>query len=112
MKTVIVSSAGLLERQLGVMLERGLGESGRLGQGDPELDAVQLRVVLNGRLLGVRDPASGGHQVELARPDHLLGAETVAVQHVPASSQVTVWSPMCGCGGTAMPVTPSTDIGP
>ena len=30
----------------------------------------------------------------------------------PASSQVTVCSPMCGCGGTCIPATPSTDIGP
>ena len=31
---------------------------------------------------------------------------------VPAMSQVTVCSPICGCGGTCMPATPSTDAGP
>ena len=34
------------------------------------------------RLLGVRHAVAGGHQVELAGPDHLLGAEAVAVQHL------------------------------
>ena len=31
---------------------------------------------------------------------------------LPESSHVTVCSPMCGCGGTRMPATPSTDMGP
>jgi hypothetical protein len=44
---------------------------------------VQAGVVVGRRLLGVRDPVPGGHQVELAGPDHLLAAEAVAVQHVP-----------------------------
>jgi hypothetical protein len=31
---------------------------------------------------------------------------------LPEISQVTVCSPMCGCGGTRITATPSTDIGP
>ena len=53
------------------------------GQGQPELDAVQPRVMLAGRFLGMGDPPPGGHQVELAGPDHLLTAQAVPVQHVP-----------------------------
>ena len=34
-------------------------------------------------LLGVGDAAAGGHEVELAGPDHLLGAEAVVVEHLP-----------------------------
>jgi hypothetical protein len=39
--------------------------------------------MLGWRLLGVRDTAAGGHQVQLAGPDHLLTAEAVPVKHVP-----------------------------
>ncbi len=70
-------------RKVGVVLERRPGAARRLGQCDPQLDTVQRRVVLRGRCLRVRDAAPGRHQVELARPDHLLAAQTVSVQHVP-----------------------------
>jgi hypothetical protein len=64
------------------MLERRLHLTLRVRQRYPELDAVQLRIVLSGRLLGMRDPAPGRHQVQLAWPDHLLAAQAVPVQHV------------------------------
>ena len=48
----------------------------------PQLHAVQSAAIAAGRLLGVGDPAPGGHQVELARGDQLLGAEAVPVQHL------------------------------
>ena len=54
----------------------------RLGQRHPELNPVQPRVMLAGDSSAVRDPPPGGHQVELAGPDHLLAAQAVPVQHV------------------------------
>ena len=62
-----------------MVLERRLAVAGRVGLRDPQLDAVQLPAVGAGRLLGVRDAVTGGHQVELARSQHLVGAETVPV---------------------------------
>ena len=44
--------------------------------------ALQLAVVAPGALLGVRDPVPGGHQVQLAGHDDLLGPERVAVQRL------------------------------
>ena len=53
---------------------------GRLG--DPELHGVDL--LGPGRvLLGVRHPVAGGHEVQLAGPDQLLGAKAVEVQQLP-----------------------------
>jgi hypothetical protein len=40
-------------------------------------------------VFGVCRPAPGGHQVELAQADQLLGSEAVSVQQLPSSSQVT-----------------------
>jgi hypothetical protein len=67
--------------ELGVVLEGGGAVAGPLRLGDPQLDAVQLATVA-GALLGVGDAVAGRHQVELAGPDELLGAEAVAVQHL------------------------------
>ena len=52
-----------------------------LRQGDPGLDAV-YPVALAARAfeaLRVRDTAPSGHPVDFARPNGLLGADTVAV---------------------------------
>jgi hypothetical protein len=65
-----------------VVLEGGPAVAGRLGLGDPKLDAVQLAAVAAGRLLRVGDPLPGGHEVELPGPDDLLAPEAVAVQHL------------------------------
>ena len=62
-----------------MVLERGCRVAGAVGLCHPELHTVHLTAVTRG-LLGVRDPASGGHQVELAGADHLDRSETVAVQ--------------------------------
>jgi hypothetical protein len=70
-------------RQLGVVLERGVGVTSRLGLGHPELHAVQDAAVATRVLLGVHDAPAGGHQVELAGADHLLRAEAVVVEHLP-----------------------------
>ena len=67
-------------RQLGVVLEGRLAVAGGLGLGHPELDAVELAPVAVGGLLGVGDAVPGGHEVELAGPDDLIGTEAVAVQ--------------------------------
>ena len=67
--------------QLGVMLEgrRAVAGGGRLGH--PELDGVDL--LGPGRvLLGVGDPVAGGHEVQLPRPDQLLGAQAVQVEQL------------------------------
>ena len=69
-------------RQLGVVLERRRAVSGRRRLGDPELDAVHVAAVAAGSLLGVGHAAAGGHEVELAGRDDLLGAEGVAVQRL------------------------------
>ena len=81
-----------------MVLEAGRAVAGALGLGDPQLHAVQLAAVAAGGLLGVGDAVPGRHQVELAGPDELGGAEAVPVQHLAGSSQVTVWRPMCGMG--------------
>ncbi|KVC94183.1 hypothetical protein WI76_24840 [Burkholderia ubonensis] len=55
----------------------------RVGQRDPELDRVKAPAGQQ-RVLGVfrvRDAAAGGHQIDLAGPDHLFVAEAVAMQH-------------------------------
>ena len=68
-------------RQLGVVLEgrRPVAGVGRLGH--PELDGVHLfgpcRI-----LLGVGHPVARGHEVQLAGPDELLGAQAVEVQEL------------------------------
>jgi len=64
-----------------MVLERGRPVSGGLGLGDPELDAVAAIARL--ARLRVGDAPSRGHQVELARPDELLAAEAVRVEHLP-----------------------------
>jgi hypothetical protein len=69
--------------QLGVVLERRLAVPRRLRLGHPELHAVQRAAVVARRLLGVRQPAPGGHEVELPWADDLLAAQAVAVQHLP-----------------------------
>ncbi len=66
--------------QLGVVLEGGVAVTGRLRLGHPQLHALERAGVAAGRLLGVGHPPAGGHQVQLAGPDDLLGAEAVAVQ--------------------------------
>ena len=68
--------------QLVVVLERGRAVAGGRRLGDPELDALESSPVAPGALLGVRDAAAGGHEVELARRDDLLGAERVAVERL------------------------------
>ena len=70
-------------RQLGMVLERGRPVAGLLRLGHPELDALGAPGRRAGRrLLGVGDAAAGGHEVELAGADELLGTEAVAVQHL------------------------------
>jgi hypothetical protein len=64
-----------------VVLEgRGVVPVG-VGQGDPELGAVQDARMRPRGLLGVRDGASGGHQAQLAWTYGPHAAEAVAVQH-------------------------------
>ena len=60
----------------GVAVPRGLGLR------HPELQAVGDAAVGRRRLLGVGDAPARGHQVELPRPDELLGADAVGVHHL------------------------------
>src|SRR5690606_29686952 len=53
---------------------------GGVRQCGPELDALQGAAVVAGGLLRVTDGAPGRHEVEPARHDDLLGAQTVPVQ--------------------------------
>jgi hypothetical protein len=66
--------------KLGVVLESWCAIAGVGGLGDPELDAVEVAAVAVDSLLGVGNAVACGHEVELARFDHLLGAQRVAVQ--------------------------------
>ena len=66
-------------RQLLVVLERRGLVAGRRRLRDPELDSLQRSSIAARSLLGVRDAAAGGHEVELAGCDHLLGAERIAM---------------------------------
>ena len=61
-------------RQLGVVLERRVAVARRVGLRHPELDAV-VPATVGMPLLGVGDAVAGGHQVQLAGPDHLVGPE-------------------------------------
>ncbi len=63
------------------MEEHGLGFFFILRQGDPGLDAMQDIAFGPGLLeaLGMGDATAGGHPVDLARPDRLLGAHAVPV---------------------------------
>ena len=70
-------------RQLVVVLERRSVVAGRRRLRDPELDALDRSPIAARSLLGVRDAATGGHEVELAGSDHLLGAERIAMQRLP-----------------------------
>ena len=85
-------------RQLGMMLESGRTVAGVGRLGHPELDRVHLfgpcRI-----LLGVGHPTARGHEVQLARPDELLGTQAVEVQelagHEPChglQAHVGMWS--------------------
>ena len=67
-------------REPTVMLEGRRPVTGRRCLGDPQLHAMELAAVGAGRLLRVRHPVPGGHQVELPRFDELLAAEAVAVE--------------------------------
>ncbi len=62
------------------MLEPGLPAPGFIRLGEPHLDTPHPRRLA---FLCVGDPAPGGHEVQLARTDQLLGAERVAVQCLP-----------------------------
>ena len=87
--------------------------SGALRLGDPELEALHLAPVAAGSLLGMRDTAPRGHEIELPRPDDLLRTEELSRWRTsPRTSQVTVCRPMCGWGPTPTPVVPSTPAGP
>ena len=77
------------------MIEAGRGMLIRLEQGYPELGGVQIGLVRD-RLLGVGDAPSCGHQVHLARTDHLLAAQAVPVEDLPSSIQVKVCRAMWG----------------
>ena len=61
-----------------VVLEARLGEAVGLGQGHPQLGTVQCRRGRGG-VLGVRDAAAGGHEVDLAGPHEGVRAGGVAV---------------------------------
>ena len=64
------------------MLEAGVGPAVSDRESGPELDPMEARRVIRRRFLGVGDAATGGHEVELPRPNRLPVAEAVAVQHL------------------------------
>ena len=78
--TVAGAVLELERREVGMVLERRRPVARGVGLSDPQLHAVQHTSIPAGRLLGVRDTVAGGHQVQLAGPDHLLRTEAVAVE--------------------------------
>ena len=72
--------AELDDRQLGQVLELGLGPPGGIGLRNPQLEAVHLTRGIVRALLGVGDAATGGHQVELTGPDELFAPDAVGVR--------------------------------
>lgn len=65
-----------------MVLEVRLDMAVAVGEGDPELRAVQEAGVRLGALLGVADRAAGGHEAQFARADRRDAAGRVAVQHL------------------------------
>ena len=76
-----LAAVELEARQLGVVLEGRRAVAGRGRLRHPELDGVDL---LGPRrvLLGVGHPVAGRHEVQLAGPDELLGAQAVEVEQL------------------------------
>jgi hypothetical protein len=62
------------------MFERRIAVSRPFGQRYPELHSTQRSRVVARRLFRVRDPSSGGHQIQLARSDDAFVPETVAMK--------------------------------
>jgi hypothetical protein len=60
----------------------------------------------------VGDAPTGGHQVELAGPDELFGAEAVAVQHLALQQPGDRLQADVGWGGTRMPACAVMSRGP
>ena len=51
-----------------------------VGLSNPQLHPVEHSSIPAGRLLGMRDTVTGGHQVQLPGPDQLFRTEAVAVE--------------------------------
>ncbi len=81
--TVIRNPAAIEDRQRRIMLEGRLAVALVLRQRDPQLRELEPAWRVRGRFLGVRDAASSGHEVDLARLDPLPVAEAVGVQDRP-----------------------------
>lgn len=76
------SAALLRQAGGGMVIERRCGFFGRARQRDPGLHAVQrvrAGALGAGRAFGMGDAAAGGHPVDVAGANHLIGAERVAV---------------------------------
>ena len=67
-----------VERLRHESLEERMRVASRVGQGDPQLGAVQRRR-LRERNLGMLDARTRGHEVQLARPDNSMRPDAVAV---------------------------------
>jgi hypothetical protein len=63
------------------MRKSGIGFLVLFGKRDPGLDAIHAVAfaACAFETFGMRDPAPGGHPVDFARPDRLLGRQAVAV---------------------------------
>lgn len=107
-----LETGGRDERQLGVVLEVRVGVAVAVGEGDPQLCAVQEAGVRLGALLGVADGPSGRHEAQFARADRLQAARGVAVQHLALVEPADGLESMCGCGGTCIPGSSAMSSGP
>ncbi len=104
--------AEILLGQLRMVLERGWAVAGGGRLGDPQLHAVQLTSEAPGSLLGVGDAVAGGHEVDLARCDQLLGAERVAVQRLAREQPCDRLQPDVRVGATSRPRSSVIAAGP
>ena len=70
-------------RKIGIVLKTRLAETVRIGQRNPQLRRMDMPRLL--AFFGVRNAASGSHQIDLTGADDLLGTKAVAMQHFSAN---------------------------
>ena len=94
--------------QVGVVLEARTGPPVRVGQRDPQLQRRAATGAASGRRTARRARCRAPAVIRLSWPGRISWSEpTLSVCRTsPSTSQVTVCSPVCGCGGTRIPPVP------
>jgi hypothetical protein len=94
-----------------MVLEVPVGVAVLLGQGHPELHAVQDRGARRGHL-GVADAEAAGHGGEFPRPDERVAAQAVAVLDLAAEEPADRPQSGVRVGATSMPPDSAMSSGP